>query len=179
VGSRPGRWPVAFSATQISTDDANFGNASNKAAQVLASSVYLIVLISRTFILKIVVMPKFILIVDDNALVRKALRVMFERQPGWRVCGEAESGSDAIEKAIQLDPDLITLDLAMPGMNGLDAARELKQLMPTVPVLIYTNYKTLQLEQQAMAAGADGVVSKSEPSTALLGRIQTLFSPTH
>ena len=69
-----------------------------------------------------------VLIVDDHPAIRRALRAAFERQPGFTVCGEAEDGFDAISKAKRLSPDLIVLDLRMPVMDGLEAARELKRL---------------------------------------------------
>src|SRR5713101_7284608 len=78
-------------------------------------------------------MAKTILIVDDNAYIRPALCGLFKRESDFEVCGEAENGKEAIAKALELHPNLIVLDLSMPVMNGLDAARELKRLMPTVP----------------------------------------------
>ena len=83
-------------------------------------------------------MTRSILIVDDNAFIRKALCEMFKREEDFDICGEAENGRDAIEKAQQLRPDLIVLDLSMPVMNGLDAARMLKRLMPKVPLIMYS-----------------------------------------
>ena len=80
-------------------------------------------------------MAKTILIVDDNAYIRLALCGLFKRESDFEVCGEAENGKEAIAEALELRPDLIVLDLSMPVMNGLDAARELKRLMPTVPPL--------------------------------------------
>ena len=79
-------------------------------------------------------MAKTILIVDDNAHIRLALCEQFKRESDFEVCGEAENGKEAIAKALELHPDLIVLDLSMPVMNGLDTARELKRLMPTVPL---------------------------------------------
>ena len=80
-------------------------------------------------------MAKTVLIVDDNAYIRQALCELFEGEADFEPCGEAENGKEAIAKALELHPDLIVLDLSMPVMNGLDAARELKRLMPTVPPL--------------------------------------------
>jgi len=75
-------------------------------------------------------MAKTVLIVDDNALIRQALCEMFKREADFEVCGEAENGREAIEKAQRLHPDLIVMDLSMPVMNGIDAARVLKGMMP-------------------------------------------------
>ena len=79
-------------------------------------------------------MPKCILIVDDSALIRRMIHETLEQQDGWEVCGEAADGREAIEKAQQLKPDLIVLDLSMPVMNGLEAARVLKGLFPSLPL---------------------------------------------
>jgi len=85
-------------------------------------------------------MAKTILIVDDNAYIRRALCEQFKRESGFEVCGEAENGKEAIAKALELHPDLIVLDLSMPVMNGLDAARKLKRLMPAVPLIMYSTF---------------------------------------
>jgi chemotaxis response regulator CheB len=77
-------------------------------------------------------MPKTVLIVDDNAVIRQALGDLFKKESDFELCGEAENGRQAIEKAQQLRPDLIVLDLSIPVMNGLGAARTLKRLMPGV-----------------------------------------------
>src|SRR5438876_8473159 len=83
-------------------------------------------------------MAKAVLVVDDNALIRQALCELFKREADFEVCGEAENRREAIEKAQELRPHLIVLDLSMPVMNGLDAARVLKRLMPTVPLIMYS-----------------------------------------
>jgi len=120
--------------------------------------------------------PKRLLIVDDSPIIRKMLRETFELQEGWEVCGEAVDGREGVEKAQQLKADLIVLDLSMPVMNGLEAARELSRLLPSVPVLLYTNYETPQLKQEALAAGVRAVVSKSESVGALVSSIQDLLA---
>lgn len=77
---------------------------------------------------------------DRNAFIRKTLCELFTRDADFEVCGEAENGREAIEKAQELRPDLIVLDLSMPVMNGLDAARVLKRIMPTVPLIMYSAF---------------------------------------
>ena len=108
-------------------------------------------------------MPPRILIVDDNSLVRDLVRTCFESEPGWHVCGEAGNGKDAIEKAQGVQPNLIVLDLSMPVMNGLEAAKVLSNQMPSVPLIMYTSFQTHHLEQEALAAGISRVIVKSEP----------------
>jgi DNA-binding NarL/FixJ family response regulator len=120
-------------------------------------------------------MPKRILIVDDSAIIRKTLRETLERQDGWEVCGEAANGREGIEKALRLKPDVIVLDLAMPVMNGLDAARELTRLVPWVPLLMFTNFETPRLKQEALSAGVSTLVSKSESVGVLISGLQALL----
>ena len=115
-------------------------------------------------------MTKSILIVDDNAHIRLALCEAFKRESDFEVCGEAENGKEAIDKALALHPDLIVLDLSMPEMNGLDAARELKNRMPSVPLLMFTLYVDTQLEAEARSAGMADVVSKSKHVSALIAK---------
>ena len=119
---------------------------------------------------------KFILIVDDSPLVRRCLRNLLERQSDWTVCGEAENGQDGIDKALQLGPDLILLDLVMPVMNGVEAARELKQLMPATPLLMFTTYADSHLTREALAVGVDAVAAKSDGAEALVSDIRQLFT---
>jgi DNA-binding NarL/FixJ family response regulator len=104
-----------------------------------------------------------ILIVDDQPAMRKTLRKLFEREVGWEVCGEAQNGREAIKSALQLKPDLITLDLSMPVMNGMDAARELRRVLPSVPLVMVTLYNTPHLEEEAQRVGVDAVIEKSAP----------------
>ena len=94
------------------------------------------------------------------------------------VCGEAEHGLDAIEKAQRLHPNLIMLDLSMPVMNGLDAARVLKRIMPTVPLIMYSAFGDRFVEQQARLIGISDVVSKSDPFSVLVAKARNLLYPT-
>lgn len=119
-------------------------------------------------------MPPRILIVDDSFLIRNLLRERFEAEPGWKVSGEACNGEEGIARARQLNPNLIVLDLSMPVMNGLDAARELRKLMPSVPIVMFTSFMTSNLEREALAAGISKVVVKSGPLTELIGCVRQL-----
>ena len=116
-----------------------------------------------------------VLIVDDSSVVRTALCKLFTCEAEFDVCGEAENGQDALERAQQLSPDLIVTDLSMPVMNGLEETRALRQLMPSVPVIIYTAYKNQFIEKEARAAGAAAVISKSEPIAKLLETARSLL----
>ncbi|HXN24226.1 MAG TPA: response regulator transcription factor [Candidatus Dormibacteraeota bacterium] len=107
-------------------------------------------------------MRKCILIVDDNPKIRQIVRSVLEAQPECTVCGEASNGQDAIEKAAQLHPDLVVLDLVMPLLNGLEVARVLSKTMPNVPLVMLTNHANKLIEPEARAAGIRAVLSKED-----------------
>jgi DNA-binding NarL/FixJ family response regulator len=117
---------------------------------------------------------KCVLIVDDHPEVRKALRSLFSSH-GFEVCGEAVDGRDAIAKAKELSPDLILLDLSMPVMNGIEAARKLSKLLPDVPLMMVTNHVSKIMEQEAGRAGIRAIVSKSDLNDTLLNQARELL----
>jgi DNA-binding NarL/FixJ family response regulator len=119
-------------------------------------------------------MAHTVLIADDNPFIRQGLRELFQREEGFEVCGDAENGREAVEKAQELHPDLILLDLSMPVMNGLDAARVLKRVMPEVPVIMYSAFCDSFIEKEARSAGVSALVSKSERISVLLGKARNL-----
>jgi DNA-binding NarL/FixJ family response regulator len=102
-----------------------------------------------------------ILIADDNPHVRHALRTLLEHNPDWEVCGEAVDGRDAVLKAQQLSPDLVVLDFLMPGLNGLEAAREIHESVPSARLLMCTMYLSPQLTEVAKNSGVQGAVPKT------------------
>jgi DNA-binding NarL/FixJ family response regulator len=120
-------------------------------------------------------MPNKVLLVDDNASVRRSLCSLF-LSDGFDVCGEAQDGEKAIEQAKRLQPDLIVLDLAMPVMNGLQAAKVLKQIMPKVPIILFTLYVDNALAHRASEVGIASVISKHEDVTKLLNEAHRLLS---
>jgi DNA-binding NarL/FixJ family response regulator len=101
-----------------------------------------------------------ILIAEDNAQVRSALRICLEMKPSWQVCAEAGNGEDAVVMAGQLRPDVILLDYAMPGMNGVEAARLISRAMPDCILILFTMFASNQLTNLAKAAGVAEVISK-------------------
>ena len=119
---------------------------------------------------------KSVLIVDDNAFIRQALCELFKQEADFEVCGEAENGKEGIEKALEMRPDLIVLDLSMPVMNGLDAARVLKRLMPTVPLIMYSAFDDKLAGNQARLIGIAEVVSKSEHASVLIHKARGLLN---
>jgi DNA-binding NarL/FixJ family response regulator len=104
-----------------------------------------------------------ILIADDREIVRTTLRQIIPQADGsWEICGEAVDGKDAINKAIELSPDLIILDVAMPELDGITAARQIRVRLPDVPILIYSFLDVPHLELAAKQAGAQSVVPKGD-----------------
>jgi DNA-binding NarL/FixJ family response regulator len=119
-------------------------------------------------------MGKRILIVDDSASIRHLVRVFLEVQSDLDVCGEAADGMEGIEQAMALKPDLIVLDLAMPRMGGLEAARALQQSMPKVPIILFTFFDSDTLRSEASLAGITSVISKTGPMADLRDEVRRL-----
>ena len=109
-----------------------------------------------------------ILIADDNAWIRRGVMNILAPVPHWEVCGEAKDGTEAVQRAAELLPDLVLLDVSMPGLNGLDVARLLREKVPTTKILIMSQHDPALLLPRAIEAGADGCVDKSHLSTELL-----------
>jgi len=106
-------------------------------------------------------MTRQILIADDSVFLREQLRLLIERRADWKVC-EAGDGAEAVRKSQQFAPDAVVLDLRMPEMDGLAAGRRLKQLMPKLPMALFSVETSSQLEQAAQANGIGAVFSKTE-----------------
>ena len=115
-----------------------------------------------------------ILIADDHELVRKGLRTVLENHPGWKVCGEAINGRQAVELARQLGPDVIVLDVTMPELNGLEATRRILKAAPKAEVLILTMHESEKLVSEVLAAGARGYILKSDTSHLLVSAVESL-----
>ena len=116
-----------------------------------------------------------ILIADDSQLVRRGVADMLSKEVHLEVCGEAANGEEALQKAQQLRPDLILLDLNMPGMSGYEAARLLREQVAGIKILIMSCDDAPQLLPGAREAGADGCVDKARLGSDLLGTIYGLL----
>ena len=114
-----------------------------------------------------------ILIADDNDVVRRGV-VRLLSEAGWNVCGEARDGSEALQKARELLPDVILLDFSMPGMNGLEATRHLRQELPEAKILMLSQHDPIQLLPSVVEAGGDGCLDKSRLSTDLVASIKSV-----
>ena len=121
-------------------------------------------------------MVKSVLIADDKEIIRKALCDLFASQGDFDVCGDAENGLEAIEMAQVLRPDLILLGLSMPMMNGIEAACELKRLMPMVPIIVFSEYSDVFSEREARSSGISGIASKAEHLSVLLEKARAALS---
>jgi DNA-binding NarL/FixJ family response regulator len=119
---------------------------------------------------------KRVLLVDDNKGMRQALRMLFESEPDFEVVGEAEHGQEAIEKAEVLKPHLIILDFSMPVMNGLEAAPILRRKLPSVILILFSNYAASAMEAPAREAGIHAIVPKHQASTHLMPTVHDLFA---
>jgi DNA-binding NarL/FixJ family response regulator len=117
---------------------------------------------------------KQVLIADDSKTVRGILTKFLQAQRNINVCGEAANGFEAVEQAKKLRPDLILLDLAMPEMNGAEAASVLKRLMPKVPIIVFTMYSENLGRSLTSAIGVDMVLSKPDGMKALMDAVETL-----
>jgi two-component system, NarL family, response regulator DegU len=122
-------------------------------------------------------MTKSVLIADDHDMIRKALCELFDSQNDFEVCGEAENGKEAVEMAQVFFPDLILLDLSMPLMNGIEAACELKRLMPRVPIIVFSEYGDVLSAGDTMETGISAVVSKTADLSVLLDRARSVLYP--
>jgi len=116
-----------------------------------------------------------IVIADDHEVVRKGLRAILEAHPGWEVCGEASDGRSAVEKAQELRPAVVVIDIGMPQLNGLEATRQILKNQPETRVLVLSVYESEQLVEEVLDAGARGYVLKSDASRDLVRAIEELL----
>ena len=116
-----------------------------------------------------------ILIVDDNEAVRRGVRLLLSFRPAWKVCGEAGDGKEALVKAKELRPDIILLDISMPGgASGLEVAVTLRREIPAAKIIMMSQHDQAQVLPRALEAGADACVEKHALSTELLPTIERL-----
>ena len=115
-----------------------------------------------------------VLIVDDHHVVREGLRRMLEMENGIQVIGEARSGEEAIAKAVSLSPDVIVMDLKMPGMDGITATREIKERLPDVGILVLTLYAE-DFVKQAVEAGVSGYLLKDSDCEQITQAIHQVY----
>lgn len=117
-----------------------------------------------------------ILIADDHEVARRGIRSLLESHPGWEVCAEAKDGRDAVELATSMKPDLVLLDIGMPNLNGLEAARQILTTSPNVAILILTMHDSDNVIREVLRAGARGFLLKSDAGRDLVAAVEALES---
>lgn len=115
-----------------------------------------------------------ILIADDHHVIRLGLRHLLGKQEGWKICGEAVNGRQAVEMALEMNPNVVILDLNMPEINGADAARQIHTQLPDTAILIYTMDETEQVVHDVLTAGARGIVLKSDVHSQIVAAVEAL-----
>lgn len=119
-----------------------------------------------------------ILIADDHELVRQGMRAILQSEPGWTVCGEAPTGRQALTMIVELTPDLVVLDVALPGLNGIEVMRQIRR-SSSVPILIVTMHDSDEVVREAIESGANGVVLKGEAGRTLTEAVRAILSRGH
>jgi len=119
-----------------------------------------------------------ILVADDNQLVRRGIAGLLSADKSWEVCGEASNASEILQKVTELRPDLILLDVSMPGMNGLDAAQLLRKQLPALKILIVSQHDAKLLLDRSLKAGAHGCIDKARIATDLLPTLRNMLQKT-
>jgi DNA-binding NarL/FixJ family response regulator len=116
-----------------------------------------------------------ILIVDDSVVIRRLVRTCIQSNTDWHVCGEAENGQIAVEKVSELQPHLVILDLSMPVMDGIEAARRISRIAPNVEMVLFTMHSSDQLRRDASTVGIEHVISKTDTlAEHLLATLKTI-----
>ena len=119
--------------------------------------------------------PK-ILIADDHEIVREGIRRLLMRvRPGWDICGEATNGKQAVDAVKRLRPDVVVLDITMPGMSGLEATPHILKLNLGCRILVFTMHESARLGKEIRAVGAHGCVQKSQAAEDLVDAIECLL----
>lgn len=117
-----------------------------------------------------------ILIADDHEVARSGIRAVLESHPGWEVCAEAKDGRESVELAASVRPDVILLDIGMPNLNGLEAARQILAITPNVAILILTMHDSDNVVREVLRAGARGFVLKTDAGRDLVSAVEALQS---
>jgi DNA-binding NarL/FixJ family response regulator len=124
-------------------------------------------------------MARSVLIVDDSQNVRRVMRGFFDSLSDWTIAGEAAGGSEGIQKALELKPDLILLDFSMPEMNGIETASVLKKSLPDVRIIVFTLFDDAVGSRLGVAAGVDLIVPKADGLTGLVDAVNRLLGAPH
>jgi DNA-binding NarL/FixJ family response regulator len=118
--------------------------------------------------------PLRILIADDHEVVREGMRALIEHEPGWKVCGIAINGQEAVDTAKKLKPEVVILDMTMPELDGLEALRQIKRALPNTEVMIFSAHHSEEVIEQLFDAGAKSYIQKSDAGRHLVTAIKSL-----
>jgi DNA-binding NarL/FixJ family response regulator len=118
-------------------------------------------------------MPR-VIVVDDHAVIRRGVQGILDAFPEWEFCGEAENGQDAVKLAANVQPEIIIMDVSMPGLNGLEATRIIRHMLPDTKVLLLTLHSSSELVRSGFRAGARGYVLKSDAEQELVRALNVL-----
>src|ERR1700732_776740 len=118
--------------------------------------------------------PLRILVADDHDIIRRGLKQLLTLRPGWEVCGEAKTGREAVVLAEQFEPQIVVMDISMPELNGLEAARRIHKLFPKTGILILTLHFSDQLLRDIVEAGARAYIMKSDADRDLVSAVEAL-----
>ncbi len=116
-----------------------------------------------------------VFVADDHDVLREGIRLLLEKESDFEMVGEAENGDDAVDKVCQLLPDIVLMDITMPGSNGLEATRRIKQKLPAIKILILTMHETDQYLSEMLEVGASGYVVKTTTGSELISAIRSVY----
>lgn len=119
-------------------------------------------------------MPR-VLIVDDHAFIRRGVQSILQTFPEWEMCGEASTGTDAIRLAGELKPDVILMDVTMPGMNGIDATRIIRRTHPYIKVVLLTLHESSEILRNGFRAGASGYLLKADAEQEMMRALRVVI----
>ena len=117
-----------------------------------------------------------VLVVDDFKPFREFVRSILAERPKWEVIGESSDGPEAVQKAVELKPDLILLDLGLPTMNGIEVARRFRELVPDAKIIFFTQESSVDLMEEALRMGVSGYVMKAKAGSRLLPAMDAVMS---
>ena len=120
-----------------------------------------------------------ILLADDHEVVRSGRRRMFEREPGFEIVAEADSGEEAYRRLAALNVDVAVIDLSMPGMGGIEAIRRIRARRPEVKILVFSIHESAGFAQRALGAGAEGYLTKTSPASAMIEAVRAVAEGRH
>jgi DNA-binding NarL/FixJ family response regulator len=115
-----------------------------------------------------------LLIVDDHAVIRRGIQSILRAWPEWEISGEASNGAEAVQLAASLKPEIVLMDISMPGMNGLEASRAIRKTNPEIKIILLTLHDSLEWVETALHAGARGYLLKSETENELIRALKTV-----